>query len=117
STSAKRWSWPMPACWRLRPLKAPTACSRASRNFVKADALPWPRDGACWSRRQSAGRIGGARWPPLRPRRADARGGGDAAGIAVVAGSTIVAEPERIGATADRERLFVLGVRDQAAER
>jgi len=38
------------------------------------------------------------------------------AGIAVVAGSTIVAEPERIGTIADRARLFVLGVREQAAE-
>jgi DUF1009 family protein len=39
------------------------------------------------------------------------------AGIAVVAGSTIVAEPTRIGATADRAGLFVLGVREQVAER
>ena len=38
------------------------------------------------------------------------------AGIAVVAGSTVVAEPERIGAAADRERLFVVGVRDETAE-
>jgi len=32
------------------------------------------------------------------------------AGIAVVAGSTIVAEPERIGAAADRAKIFVVGV-------
>lgn len=38
------------------------------------------------------------------------------AGIAVVAGSTIVAEPQRIGAAADDERLFVIGVRDPMAE-
>jgi UDP-2,3-diacylglucosamine hydrolase len=32
------------------------------------------------------------------------------AGIAVTAGSAIIAEPDRIGATADREKLFVVGV-------
>jgi DUF1009 family protein len=36
-------------------------------------------------------------------------------GLAVVAGSSIVAEPERISAAADRERLFVTGVRDETA--
>jgi len=39
------------------------------------------------------------------------------AGIAVTAGSTIVAEPDRIGAAADREKLFVIGVRAEVAER
>jgi UDP-2,3-diacylglucosamine hydrolase len=38
------------------------------------------------------------------------------AGIAVVAGSTVVAEPERLGALADRAKLFVLGVHEDAAE-
>ncbi len=38
-------------------------------------------------------------------------------GIAVVAGSAIVAEPERIAQLADREKLFVLGVRDEGPER
>jgi DUF1009 family protein len=36
-------------------------------------------------------------------------------GIAVVAGSAIVAEPERIAEMADRANLFVVGVRDEAA--
>jgi DUF1009 family protein len=39
------------------------------------------------------------------------------AGIAVTAGSTIVAEPDRIGVAADREKLFVIGVRAEPAER
>jgi UDP-2,3-diacylglucosamine hydrolase len=39
------------------------------------------------------------------------------AGIAVTAGSTIVAEPDRIGVAADREKLFVIGVRALPAER
>jgi DUF1009 family protein len=39
------------------------------------------------------------------------------AGIAVTAGSTIVAEPDRIRAAADRAQLFVVGVRPKAAER
>ena len=36
------------------------------------------------------------------------------AGIAVTAGSTILADPDRIGAAADRERLFVIGLADKA---
>ncbi|TMJ27950.1 MAG: LpxI family protein, partial [Alphaproteobacteria bacterium] len=36
------------------------------------------------------------------------------AGIAVTAGSTILADPDRIGAAADRERLFVVGLADKA---
>jgi DUF1009 family protein len=37
-------------------------------------------------------------------------------GVAVVAGSSIVAEPERTSAAADRERLFVIGARDEAVK-
>jgi DUF1009 family protein len=36
------------------------------------------------------------------------------AGIAVTAGSTIIAEPNRIATAADREKLFVIGVRESA---
>jgi UDP-2,3-diacylglucosamine hydrolase len=39
------------------------------------------------------------------------------AGIAVTAGSTVVAEPARIGSAADREKLFVIGVRAETAAR
>jgi hypothetical protein len=38
-------------------------------------------------------------------------------GLALMAGSSIVAEPERIATLADRARLFVFGVRDEAAGR
>src|SRR6516164_9710119 len=51
--------------------------------------------------------------PSIGPQTVEGAARAGLAGIAVVAGSTIVAEPERISATADRERLFVLGVRDQ----
>jgi DUF1009 family protein len=54
--------------------------------------------------------------PSIGPQTVEGAARAGLAGIAVVAGSTIVAEPERIGATADRARLFVLGVREQAAE-
>jgi hypothetical protein len=37
------------------------------------------------------------------------------AGIAIVAGSTIVAEPGLIASAADRDRIFVIGVRDGQA--
>ena len=39
------------------------------------------------------------------------------AGIAVVAGSTIVAEPERIAAAADRAKIFVIGVNADGIDR
>jgi DUF1009 family protein len=55
--------------------------------------------------------------PSIGPQTIEGAARAGLAGIAVVAGSTIVAEPERISAAADRERLFVLGVRDQTAER
>ena len=38
-------------------------------------------------------------------------------GIALVAGSSIVAEPERIVQVADREKLFVVGVRHETVLR
>ena len=38
------------------------------------------------------------------------------AGIAVTAASTVVAEPERIGLAADREKMFVIGVRAEPVE-
>jgi UDP-2,3-diacylglucosamine hydrolase len=55
--------------------------------------------------------------PSIGPQTVEGAARAGLAGIAVVAGSTIVAEPTRIGATADRAGLFVLGVREQAAER
>jgi DUF1009 family protein len=39
------------------------------------------------------------------------------AGVAVVAGSTLVAEPERIAAAADRANIFVIGVNADGSER
>jgi UDP-2,3-diacylglucosamine hydrolase len=36
------------------------------------------------------------------------------AGIAVTAGSAVIAEPDRIAAAADREKLFVVGIRESA---
>jgi UDP-2,3-diacylglucosamine hydrolase len=55
--------------------------------------------------------------PSIGPQTVESAARAGLAGIAVVAGSTIVAEPTRIGATADRAGLFVLGVREQVAER
>src|SRR6266852_320703 len=54
--------------------------------------------------------------PTIGPRTVEGAARAGLAGIAVVAGSTIVAEPERIATAADRERLFVLGLREQTAE-
>lgn len=50
--------------------------------------------------------------PSIGPRTVEGAARAGLAGIAVVAGSTIVAEADRIAQVADRERLFVFGVRD-----
>jgi len=55
--------------------------------------------------------------PSIGPHTVEAAAGAGLAGIAVVAGSTIIAEPEATAAAADRERLFVIGVRDHTATR
>jgi len=48
--------------------------------------------------------------PAIGPSTVDAASAAGLVGIAVVAGSTVVAEPERIAAAADRARMFVIGV-------
>jgi DUF1009 family protein len=55
--------------------------------------------------------------PSIGPRTVEGAARAGLAGIAAVAGSTIVAEPDRTAAAADRERLFVIGVRDESADR
>jgi DUF1009 family protein len=48
--------------------------------------------------------------PSIGPHTVDGAVAAGLAGIAVVAGSTVVAEPERIAAAADRANIFVIGV-------
>jgi len=55
--------------------------------------------------------------PSIGPRTVEGAGRAGLAGIAVVAGSAIVADAERIGTVADREHVFVLGTPDEAAAR
>ncbi len=55
--------------------------------------------------------------PSIGPRTVEGAARAGLAGIAVVAGSTIVAEPAQIAKVADRERLFVFGVRDETVDR
>ena len=52
--------------------------------------------------------------PSIGPRTVEGAARAGLAGIAVVAGSTIVAEPERIARAADGEKIFVLGVGDES---
>ena len=116
STSAKRWSWPMRVCSQSRPRKAPIACSRASRNFVRAGASRMASGRGVLVKAAKRGQDRRVDLPSIGPQTVEGAARAGLAGIAVVAGSTIVAEPERISATADRERLFVLGVRDETAD-
>jgi DUF1009 family protein len=53
--------------------------------------------------------------PSIGPRTIEGAMQAGLAGIAIVAGSTIVAEPGLIASAADRDRIFVIGVRDERA--
>jgi DUF1009 family protein len=55
--------------------------------------------------------------PVIGPPTVEAAAGAGLAGLAVVAGSTLVAEPERIAATADRAKVFVIGVSADGTDR
>lgn len=55
--------------------------------------------------------------PSIGPRTVEGAARAGLAGIAVVSGSTIIAEAGLTGAAADRERIFVIGVRDELATR
>src|SRR5436190_7194736 len=55
--------------------------------------------------------------PSIGPRTVEGAAWAGLAGIAVVSGSTIIAEAGLTGAAADRERIFVIGVRDELATR
>jgi len=55
--------------------------------------------------------------PSIGPRTVEGAARAGLAGIAVIAGSTIMAEPERIAATADREQIFVMGIRGETGDR
>ncbi len=54
--------------------------------------------------------------PSIGPRTIDGAAQAKLAGIAVVAGSTLIANPELLRQSADREGLFVIGVRDGAVD-
>jgi hypothetical protein len=55
--------------------------------------------------------------PTIGPQTIEGAAGAGLEGLALMAGSSIVAEPERIATLADRARLFVFGVRDEAPRR
>ncbi len=53
--------------------------------------------------------------PSIGPRTIENAARAGLAGIAVAAGSTIIAEPAQVSALADRERMFFIGVREGGA--
>jgi len=53
--------------------------------------------------------------PSIGPRTIEHVARAGLAGLAVAAGSTMIAEPEAVIATADREKVFVVGVREENA--
>jgi DUF1009 family protein len=55
--------------------------------------------------------------PSIGPKTIDSARQAGLNGIAVVAGSTVVAEPDEVADLADRAKLFVVGVRDEVPQR
>jgi hypothetical protein len=55
--------------------------------------------------------------PVIGPPTIEAAAAAGLSGVAVVAGTTLVAEPERIAAAADRARIFVIGVNADGTDR
>jgi len=53
--------------------------------------------------------------PSIGPRTIEHVARAGLAGLAVAAGSTMIAEPQQVIATADREKVFVVGVREETA--
>ena len=54
--------------------------------------------------------------PSIGPRTVENVARAGLAGLAVTAGSTMIAEPDAVTAAADRERIFIVGVREDAAQ-
>jgi DUF1009 family protein len=52
--------------------------------------------------------------PSIGPRTVEGAAGAGLSGVAVVAGTAIMAEPDAIVRAADDARVFVVGVRDEA---
>ena len=103
-------------CSRSKDRKAPTGPWRGWRSFAaKAASGAEPGTGVL----VKAAKLGQDQridLPVIGPSTVEAAAAAGLAGVAVVAGSTIVAEPERIAAAADRARIFVVGV-DAETER
>ena len=69
-----------------------------------------PRAAVSWSKLPRSARTIASTCRSIGPPTIEAAAAAGLAGVAVVAGSTIVAEPERIAAAADRAKIFVVGV-------
>ena len=111
-------------CHRKRPRAGGRSDGRHRRNAARIADLREagrirlaPRARACSSRRRRPARSDASICRRSGPRRCSMRSQARLAGIAVVAGGTIVAEPERLVEAADRNGLFVVGVRSRGGRR
>ena len=100
-------------CWRSKRPTAPTQCSRASRDLREQGPYPDPTGIGVLVKAPKPGQDRRFDLPAIGPRTVEGAARAGLAGIAVVAGSTIIAEPALVAAAADRAKIFVAGDRSR----
>jgi hypothetical protein len=76
----------------------------------RSGRIPTPRGVGVLVKAAKTGQDHRIDLPSIGPDTVERAAAAGLAGIAVVAGSTVVAEPERLAAAADRAKIFVVGV-------
>ena len=110
SMSGRRWWWRDGMCWRWKRRKAPTRCSSVSPTCARAAAFRASTVGGVLVKAPKRGQDRRFDLPSIGPLTVEGVARAGLAGIAVVAGLTIVAEPAQLVQAADRAKIFVVGV-------
>ena len=110
STSGRRWWWPTATCSRSRRRKAPTACWHGSPNCAPIGRIRAPVGTGVLVKAPKPAQDRRFDLPSIGPKTVEGVVRAGLAGLAVVAGETIVAEPEQMVIAADRAGIFVVGV-------
>ncbi len=119
STSGRRWWWPASTCSRWRRRKAPMQMLARVAELRASGRVRAPAGSGVLVKAPKPGQDQRFDLPSIGPQTVEGVARAGLAGIAVVAGSTIIAEPERLIAAADRANIFVVGAprRDRAMSR
>ena len=108
--SARPRSSPTITCLRSKRRRAPTICSPASPICAAAGRVMTPPGVGVLVKAPKPGQDRRFDLPAIGPRTIENVARAGLAGLAVAAGSTIVAEPDAVVAAADRARIFFVGV-------